>query len=408
MLIKTGKISNFKNFEKMIKTYLLPQKMFYASYKESKTYHDKIKKKKIEEKIKKLEGTKQKKNSLRTSSIVSDNYKKELNSLKIDLTVTDKINEENENNENEGKKNIEKEKSDKNDNNIDQNKINESTEENNKNEEKNEIIENKEEDNNGNIEENIKINEELKDPKEKKDNNNFNYEDNLNLNLENKINISNDISPNDENFIKKTSTTANFNLRESNFERFNTAVDIDLDTNDDIPENNSNKKEFEEKERKSKEEEENTKEEEEKDTQKEIVIKDDLFEKYKNDLFNKFLIWSLGEAIEEDLSLIDLFKIDIQYINMLEIIFALEKEAKDNNLTQKIFKSFEKLTKTNNKNCYLLFTNNKIYSLLLESTFKFYKNEDENQKVLYQTGKTVLLNVFINSFIYVEKNNIDK
>ena len=44
----------------------------------------------------------------------------------------------------------------------------------------------------------------------------------------------------------------------------------------------------------------------------------------------------------------------------------------------------------------------------MESTFKFYKNEDENQKVLYQTGKTVLLNVFINSFIYVEKNNIDK
>jgi hypothetical protein len=81
MLTKTGKISNFKNFEKMIKTCLLPQKMFYASYKESKTYHDKIKKKIMEEKIKKLEETKQKKNTLRTSSIVSDNYKKELNSL---------------------------------------------------------------------------------------------------------------------------------------------------------------------------------------------------------------------------------------------------------------------------------------------------------------------------------------
>ena len=117
MLTKTGKISNFKNFEKMIKTCLLPQKMFYASYKESKAYHDKIKKKIMEEKIKKLEETKQKKNTLRTNSIICDNYKKELNSLKIDLTVTDKINEENENNENienEGKQNAEEEKNDKN------------------------------------------------------------------------------------------------------------------------------------------------------------------------------------------------------------------------------------------------------------------------------------------------------
>ena len=408
MLIKTGKISNFKNFEKMIKTSLLPKKMFYASYKESKTYHDKIKKKKMEEKIKKLEGTKQKKNSLRTSSIVSENYKKELNSFKIDLTVTDKINEENENNENEGKKNIEKEKSDKNDNNNKQSKINENTEENNKNEEKKKLIENKEGDNIKNIEENIKINEEQKDSKEKKDNDSFDFEDNLNLNFENKINSSNDIRTNDEDFIRKTSTTANFDLRGSNFGRFNTAADIELVTNDEDPEIKSNKKEDEKKERNSKDEEENTKEEEEKDTQKEIVIKDELSEKYKNDLFNKFLIWSFGEAIEEDLSSVDLFKIDIQYINILEILFSLEKEAKDNNLTQKIFKSFEKLTKSNNKNCYLLLTNNKIYSLLLETTFKFYKNEDENQKGLYQIGKTVLINAFINSFIYDEKNKLEK
>ena len=401
ILIRTGKISNFTNFEKMIKTCLLPQKMFYASYKETKTYYDKIKKKKMEEKIKKLEGTKQKKNSLRTSSIVSDNYKKELNSLKIDLTVTDKINEENENNENEGKKNVEEEIKDNHDNNIEQNKISENTEENNKNEEKNELIENKKGKNNeNNIENNLKINEEQKKPKEKKDNDSLDLEENLNL--EKKINSSENFRTNDEDFIRKTSTTANFELRGSNFERFNSVVDIDLDINDDDSENNSNKKEDEATERKSKEE------EEEKDTQREIVIKDELFEKYKNDLFNKFLIWSLGQNIEGDLSLVDLFKIDIHYIDMLEIIFALEKEAKDNNLTQKIFKSFEKLTKTNNKNCNLLLSNNRIYSLLLETTFKFYKSEDENQKGLYQAGKTLLLNVFINSFIYAEKNNPDK
>jgi hypothetical protein len=59
-LIKTKKTNNFKTFEKMIKTCLLPKRMFYASYKESKTYLDEIKKKKMEEEKKRLEQRKKK------------------------------------------------------------------------------------------------------------------------------------------------------------------------------------------------------------------------------------------------------------------------------------------------------------------------------------------------------------
>ena len=45
-LVKMKKTNNFKTFEKMIKTCLLPKRMFYASHKESKTYLDEVKKKK--------------------------------------------------------------------------------------------------------------------------------------------------------------------------------------------------------------------------------------------------------------------------------------------------------------------------------------------------------------------------
>ena len=52
-LIRDKKTSHFKTFENMLKTCLLPKKMFYATYKESKTYLDEIKRKKMEENRKK-------------------------------------------------------------------------------------------------------------------------------------------------------------------------------------------------------------------------------------------------------------------------------------------------------------------------------------------------------------------
>ena len=65
--------------------------MFYATYKESKTYLDEIRKKKREEKKKKkIEEEKQKKNNLRMSSILSCNYKKDINtSLNIKKSIDD-------------------------------------------------------------------------------------------------------------------------------------------------------------------------------------------------------------------------------------------------------------------------------------------------------------------------------
>ena len=92
---KQKKLKNFNTLEKMLKTCLLPKRMFFANYKESKSYHDEIKRKKMEEDKKKLEEQKQKKNNLRMSSIVSYNYNRELNSFKNSINDVDKIDEEN-------------------------------------------------------------------------------------------------------------------------------------------------------------------------------------------------------------------------------------------------------------------------------------------------------------------------
>ena len=433
-LIKIKKISNFSTFEKMIKTCLLPKKMFYANYKESKTYLDEIKKKKMEEnKRKKLEEQKQKKNNLRMSSIASYNYNRELNSLNTNLNVVDKITEESEEikeNDLEEKENDilqsikEKGQKEENEDKIDENNIYENIEEKKVEKEINKD-ENNENDGKLKIEGNLKINEEEKKNEEKKDNNDddLDLDGNLNINQQIEMNSSknkiNEKQKEENGEIKKTSSYKNkSNLARGSFERFNSCIEGDLeeyDTTEETTKNTINTrntiKENEERnnEEKDKEdEEENINNAEDENLEKEIVIKNELFEKYKNNLFEKFLIWSLGINIEINLSSINITNLPIANPNLLEIIFVLDKEVNDIKLTLRFFTAIQQLLINNDKNSYILLINKKIYSLFLDTTFKFYKSDKEEEKKLYEMGQDILLKIFINSFTHVEKSHIDK
>ena len=99
----------------------------------------------------------------------------------------------------------------------------------------------------------------------------------------------------------------------------------------------------------------------------------------------------------------------IANLNILEIIFVLDKEVNDINLTIKFFESIDKLVNSNiTQNSYNLLANKKIYSLFLDTTFKFFNKKENIEKKVYELGKKILLNIFINSFVHVEKNHIDK
>ena len=517
-LLKTKKISYFKTFENMLKTCLLPKKMFYATYKESKSYLDEIKKKKMEEKQKEFEEQKQK-NNLRMSSISSYNFARKLNnSIKPEKPTDDigeKINEENENeiNENENEKNPEENKEDfdkENNNNndidilanikeVEENKINDNEcddnaenlkiiqEEKNDNADSNENLQinqeekkdnadsnenlkiNQEEKNdNSDSNENLQINQEEKNDnadsnenlqinqEEKKDNADSNENLKINqeekkdgiededLDLEGNLNINEQIEKTsskneimqtpkekekdkekEENVfdidIKKKAETPQknlaSNLSRSTFDRFNTLIEGDKDSlslakgeSVDLAKLKTIKiKDEAEKEVKVELDEENLYlEEEDENVKKEIVIKDELFEEYKKDLFDKFLVWSLGINIEIPLESLILKNMPIANVNILEILFALDKEINDINLTLKFFKAVEQLISSIEQNSYNILTDKKIYSLFLDTTFKFHKKNEKTEQTLYELGKKILLTVFMNSFIYVEKKHIDK
>jgi hypothetical protein len=93
---------NFSNFQKMIKNCLLPQKMFYATYKESKAYLDEIERVQMEEKKKKLAQEKKKNDVLRMSSVVTSKLIGNKNKLELKNIQSQKIeNEKNINEEND-------------------------------------------------------------------------------------------------------------------------------------------------------------------------------------------------------------------------------------------------------------------------------------------------------------------
>ena len=470
-LIKIKKTNNFKTFEKMIKTCLLPKKMFYATYKESKTYLDEVKKKKMEEMKKKLEEEKQKKVNLRMSSIPSYNYKNELNaSLKIKKSIDnigEKINEENENeneiieNNNDNNENEEKNKDngqeEQNDifsnikeveekqidpNNKDNNFLDniKETEEKeikveNNNNGKNEIIENNE---------NLKINEnedkKIEEKKEKEflDDEDIDLEGNLNINEQIEITSHHLQEEKKQEKLEEIKETIDLNLNKaksdpkinnvlSKSERYNSEIidniyesteDDSLNAVTDINEKQLEKDKEKEKEKEKGKEKEKEKEKEEdeeenyleddKNIEKEIVIKDELYQEYINNLFDKFLVWSLGINIEISFESINLSNMPIANFNILEIIFVLDKEVNDINLTIKFFESIDSLVNSNlTQNSYNLLINKKIYSLFLDTTFKFFNKKEAIEKKVYELGKKILLNIFINSFIHVEKNHLD-
>ena len=351
--IHTKLKTNFNSFENMIKTCLLPQKMFYATYKETKAYLDEIEKAEMEEKKKKIEEEKNKNKFLRVSTI-----------------VTSKLSCNNNNNKN----------------NLDENDL------------PNKKFNIKNNDNNFVIQE-----VEEKDVENKEEDENPDFKNNLNLDNKNELNQNEDSKKDGKNSISKIDVEISKEEAEDKDKIYEEIENKEKTDNEEIKNNEENKNKEEQNNEETEEEKNNLEEE---NLEKEIIIKDELYEQYKTKLFDKFFLWSLGLNIENELNLENLSTMKIEYLDILEIIFVLDEEIKDINLTLKFFELIKKLISLD-INCYNILTNKKIYANFLDLTFKFLSSNDEIEKKICQLGKEILIAIFTNSFNYIEKNEIN-
>jgi hypothetical protein len=244
-----------------------------------------------------------------------------------------------------------------------------------------------------NINEQIEINNSDQKPKQ------------INISSKEKEEKNNEEKANEAKQIENSKST------ESSLDHFNTVNENDKnniyeeekDNNDNTITTKNDKNEKEEtKQNEEEEDEENINFEDDENAEKEMVIKDEIYNDYINTLFESLLVWSFGVKVGVKKNTICLEKLGLTNLNILEIIFALTKEVNDINLTLNFFESIEK-TITHEDNSLILLNDKKIYALFTETTFNFYKKEGTIEKKIYETGKNILLEIFINSFKCIEK-----
>ena len=151
-----------------------------------------------------------------------------------------------------------------------------------------------------------------------------------------------------------------------------------------------------------------------------LIFKDVLFDIYINAVYILFLKWSLGIPIIHSIaSCKELFTSlkqqkelinknhFITFINYFELLFSLNNDINNINFTYRFLKCIEKLILLP-ENSHIMLINHKIYSSLIDITFNYYiKNKGDNctemEKEIFQIGKNSIVYILINSLNYFEE-----
>ena len=135
-----------------------------------------------------------------------------------------------------------------------------------------------------------------------------------------------------------------------------------------------------------------------------LIFKENLLKDYKDNLFTIFYLWTLGLKLDDDIKNVNDKNI-IKNPNIIEILLAYIKELNDISYTLKFLEKMQ-LFVSNPQNAYTLFSNKKIYTLLLDLTFSFYQTNDKKLSECYNKSKSIILDIFINSIFYMEKSHV--
>ena len=133
-----------------------------------------------------------------------------------------------------------------------------------------------------------------------------------------------------------------------------------------------------------------------------LIFKDNIFYDYINDLYTLFIKQALNLTSNKSLDSLDVKKIQIGNSMSFELLLALVIELNELPFTIKCLQYIESLVQ-NPRNAYIIFSNEKIISSLLNLTFKNFKQNDEVSKTSYTRGKSIIINIINNSSLYVEK-----
>ena len=133
-----------------------------------------------------------------------------------------------------------------------------------------------------------------------------------------------------------------------------------------------------------------------------IIIKDSEIDNYIKKLYSTFLLWSMTKDIDSDFDKINLNKSNIKVLNTIEIIFLLNNIIKNKQLIIKFLKAINKLVEKP-ENCFELFFSKKVYASFLSLAFEYYRKKGKDEEEIYNIGKNIIIDLFINSLLYCEK-----
>ena len=157
---------------------------------------------------------------------------------------------------------------------------------------------------------------------------------------------------------------------------------------------------------------------------KTLIFRDELFDIYINSLYILFLKWTFGIPIQytysssselfsslkqqKDISSKIYF---IMNLNIFDFIFVLNNDLNNIDFTYRCLKKFERLIQLP-ENSYIILSNDKTFSSLIDITFKYYKiiknkNFTDIEEEMYNIGKNILICILINSMNYVNQKKND-
>ena len=135
-----------------------------------------------------------------------------------------------------------------------------------------------------------------------------------------------------------------------------------------------------------------------------IIIKENFYIEYIDNLYKLFLLWSLNLPINFDFDKIDFKNSKIESKMALELLLALAYQINDIDFNIECIKKFELISDLP-QNAYRIVEYEKIISSLLDIAYKYYNSNDKKEQQCFEMIKSVILNIYLNSLKFLEKTH---
>ena len=135
-----------------------------------------------------------------------------------------------------------------------------------------------------------------------------------------------------------------------------------------------------------------------------LIIKESEIKDYINKLYSVFMLWALSIDIDVPFKAINLDSSIIKISNTIDILFILNNQLQNHDLIINFLNSINKLV-NNPENCYEIFFNKKVYSQFLDLTLENYKKKGKYEEECFNLSKNIIVSLFINSCLFCEKQH---